>query len=374
MHMKFSIFRDCKRQARRDKCEVVAPISSASFNLCEEYANTFRTESYNEFWARVLDLTLVQGAALKSRESSAAARLPSDRLLAEHLLDPDQPTVTKILAHVRRHCHPETHVLLSDYYAETANASLLCGLLLKAIEQLRLRYRPLKATLNSLISNGQSRLSLPAIDHYLADLSTILTPSNSLGSSQCQFRAVQDGSANLLKRLESRRKKAKAKLRFINHLKRGLAIFLIALTASTSALGVCMALHALVAVVALPTFLSASSSWLASTGWLARVLAQLDAATKGTYILNRELDTISRLVARLHDEVEHMLALLRLCCERHGGGRRRLTQEVVRQIWKNDASFNQQLDELEEHLYLCFMTINKARSLVMKEVLVASRV
>lgn len=349
----------------------MAPISSASFDLCEEYANTFRTESYNEFWARVLDLTLAHGAALKSRESSAAVRLPSDRLLAEHLLDPDQHTVTKILAHVQRHCHPETHVLLSDYYAETANAFLLCGLLLKEIEQLRLRYRPLKTTLNSLISNGQSRLSLQAIDHYLADLSKALSTLNSLGSSQCQFRAVQDGSANLLKRLESRRKKARAKLRYFNHLKRGLAIFLIVLTASTTALGVCMALHALVAVVALPTFLSASS-WLASNGWLARVLAQLDAAAKGTYILKRELDTISRLVARLHDEVEHMLALLRLCCERHSGGRRRLTPEVVRQIWKNDASFNQQLDELEEHLYLCFMTINKARSLVTKEVLVAS--
>ncbi|XP_008794309.2 UPF0496 protein 3 [Phoenix dactylifera] len=372
MHMKFSIFRSCKHQARRGKCEAGAPISSASFNLCEEYANTFRTESYIEFWARVLDLTLAHGAALKPRESSAAARLPSDRLFAEHLLDPDQPTVTRILSHVRRHGHPETHVLLSDYYAETANASLLCGLLLKEIEQLRLRYRPLKATLNSLISSGQSRLSLQAIDPYLGDLSKTLGPFDSLGSSQCQFRAVQDGSANLLKRLESSRKKARAKLRCINHLKRGLAIFLIVLTASTSALGVCMALHALVAVVALPTFLSAPP-WLASAGSLARVLAQFDAAAKGTYILNRELDTISRLVARLHDEVEHLLALLRLCCERHDGGRRRLTQEVVRQIRKNDASFNQQLDELEEHLYLCFMTINKARSLVMKEVLVAGR-
>lgn len=105
-----------------------------------------------------------------------------------------------------------------------------------------------------------------------------------------------------------------------------------------------------------------------SSRWLRRALAQLDVATKGAYILNRDLDTVGRLVDRVQDELENVLALLRLCLEMAGDRRRRVTAEVVRQLKKSDVSFKQKLDELEEHLYLCFMTINKARNLVIKEV------
>ncbi|PPS04928.1 hypothetical protein GOBAR_AA15730 [Gossypium barbadense] len=107
---------------------------------------------------------------------------------------------------------------------------------------------------------------------------------------------------------------------------------------------------------------------LASTRRLARESAQLDAAAKGTYILNRDLDTISRLVARLNDELEDMCAMVKFWL---AGGEDRLqaSGEVARQLKKNDANFTQQLDELEEHLYLCFMTINRTRNLVVKEIL-----
>ncbi|URE26326.1 UPF0496 protein [Musa troglodytarum] len=365
MQIRLNLFRDCKRQVQIGKREAGAPISSSSFNLCEEYINAFRTESYHEFWAQVLDLTLDHGAALKPRGSSAVASLPSYRLLAEHLLDPDQPTVTKILTHLAKRCRPEIHVLLSDYYSETADASLLCGLLLKDIDRIRRRYRPLNAALRSFVSASRSRNGLQAIGDFLAIVSRATNSFDSVASSRCKFRAVQGGSADLLKRLESGRKKTRAKLRFINRLKRTLATSAIVLAASTFIIGACVPMHALVTLTALPPFLS-SSSRFASARRLDRVVAQLDAAAKGTYILNRDLDTISRLVARLHDEAEHTLTLLRLC-ERHGGHRRRLTQEVARQITKNLASFHQQLDELEEHLYLCFMTINRTRRLVLKE-------
>jgi methyl-accepting chemotaxis protein len=162
--------------------------------------------------------------------------------------------------------------------------------------------------------------------------------------------------------LESSRDKTRAKLRLANILKRGSAIFLIALTASVT---VIVAAHAIVLLVATPGLIAASFE-LASVRSLARVTAQLDAAAKGTYILNRDMDTISRLVARLNDELEHMRAMLKFWVERKED-RLQASDEVARQLKKNDCSFSQQLDELEEHLYLCSMTVNRARNLVVKE-------
>lgn len=45
---------------------------------------------------------------------------------------------------------------------------------------------------------------------------------------------------------------------------------------------------------------------LASERKLAKVTAQLDATAKGTYIMNKDLETTSQLVARLNDELEYI--------------------------------------------------------------------
>ena len=104
----------------------------------EEYANAFRTESYNEFWTRVLAVSDPNSSttAIEIDSTTAAARLPSYRLFLEHLLDPDQETVTRIL-HLANN-PPKTHSLVSEYFTQTANASLLCGLLLKDIQNVNL--------------------------------------------------------------------------------------------------------------------------------------------------------------------------------------------------------------------------------------------
>ncbi|KAE9464863.1 hypothetical protein C3L33_03243, partial [Rhododendron williamsianum] len=266
----------------------------------EEYANAFRTESYNEFWTRVLALNVAESATNRTMGSTTADRLPSYRLFAEHLLDPDQPTINRVLASFARNC-PENQTLLSDYFSETTDASILCGLLLK----------------------------------------------------------------DLLKRLESSRDEARAKLRVIEKVKRGSAIFLVAFTVSLTAI---IVFHALALTVAVPGLIAASLE-LASARKLVRFSAQLDAAAKGAYTLNRDLDTTSRLVARLHDELEHVRAMVGFWLEQ-GEERLQAKGEVARQLKMNNSSFREQLDELEEHLYLCLMTINRARNLVVKEILV----
>lgn len=334
-------------------------------DLREEYANAFRTESYNEFWQQVLALSKGNSgqphAAVGS--TTTADRLPSYRLFVDHLLDPDQPTVTRILDLTQT--HPENQALLSDYFLETANASFLCSRLLRDVDHTRVKYKSLKTTLDSLqIVQIPQVNNLPVLLTRLEEFSSSYNPFVPSDSSPNRIQAVQTNCSELLKRLEWSRDKAKARFQLITKLKHGSAVFLVALTAS---LTIIITTHALALLVATPCVI-ATSVELPSSKKLARWSAQLDAAAKGTYILMRDLDTKSRLVGRLSDELEHMRGIVRFWLER-GDDRLQASREVARQLKMNSMSFPDQLDELEEHLYLCFMTINRARNLVLKEIL-----
>ncbi|XP_065867181.1 UPF0496 protein At3g49070 [Euphorbia lathyris] len=332
--------------------------SSSSVDVREEYANAFRTESYNEFWTRVIMLSDKSSNSGIPVETTTAARLPSYRLFVEHLLDPDQPTVTRIVSLI--HNPPALHSLLSDYFTQTSNASLLCGLLLKDIDRTRIQYRSLKTTLQSFDTEKHFQIILT----QLFEFSNISNPFDCSASSPSQVQLMQADCSNLLKQLETSRNKAKAKLQLRSRLKHSSGLFIASLTASFT---IILATHALALLVAAPSFVAASVA-LASSRKLGRVSAQLDMAAKGTYILCRDLETITRLVARLSDEMEHIRKRVKFCNE-NGEIWLQSNGEVMRQLKMNDCTFNEQLNELEEHLYLCFMTINRARSLVLKEIL-----
>lgn len=294
--------------------------------------------------------------------SVTAARLPSYRLFAENLLDPDQPTVTRILASAKH--KPENHALLSDYFSETANAFNVCGSLLEDIDRLRTKYRSLKSALKSMENTNASCVgNSPITEARLAEFSKAFNPFLTRTSSPHGVQSVQLACLKLLKRLEFSRDKAHLKLKRLNKIKRGSAITLVIVTVS---LTVIIVTHALAALVATPGIIVATME-LGSSGKVAKLYAQLDVAAKGTYILNRDLDTVSRLVARLSDELEHMQASTKFWIKR-GHKRIQSVEEFGRQLKNNDVSFREQLDELEEHLYLCFMTINRARNLVVKEI------
>ncbi|CAN1751674.1 UPF0496 protein At3g49070, partial [Linum perenne] len=329
---------------------------SPAVDVREEYANAFRTESYLEFWTRVFTVSDGSGGGGgSSSTSTAAARLSSYRLFVEHLLDPDQPTVTRVLDSA--HISSSAQSLLAQYFAQTADASSSCGSLLNDINRVRVKARTLKSALHLLETGPQPVSQL----EKFADTRNPFDPAN---SSSILVRSAQTNCSKLLKPLESVRNKAQANIQIRARLKHGSALLLVALTAS---LTVILATHALALLIAAPTLVAASIE-LASTKKLSRAVSQLDVAAKGMYILSRDLETINGLVTRLSDELEHMCGTVKFWLDRGETWVRGANGEVWKELRKNERGFSQQLDELEEHLYLCFMTINRARNLVVKEI------
>jgi hypothetical protein len=276
-----------------------------------------------------------------SRETTTSTRLPSYRLFAEHLLDPDQPTVTQILAQTK--LPPEINSLLSDYFSHTANASLLCSQLLKDIDGVRIKYKSLKTIqLVATIKEGSNQISSSMIATDLIELSL------------CQCSDLQ-------KQLELSRDNLRAKLQMITILKHCSTCAIVVVTTS---LVVLVVSHGFALLVAMPGLTLMN---LHSKRKLTNATTQLDAAAKGTYILNKDLETTSRLVARLNDEMEHIRKMVKFWLERKED-KIQADGEVLRLLNKNQCNFSDQLDELEEHLYLCFMTINRARDLVLNQI------
>ncbi|KAE9618294.1 hypothetical protein Lalb_Chr02g0141191 [Lupinus albus] len=347
-------------------CRSNSPKQGSSVDLCEEYANAFRTESYIDFWTRVLAYSNNNNNnndnSLLSTGSTTSTRLPSYRLFAEYLLDPDQPTVTRILS--QAHFRPIIHSLLFHYFAHTSNAFLLCSHLLNDIQCVRLKFHNLNTILQCLATNHVPN-NFSFIISHLTEFSNFLNPFAPSSPFSSQVRLAQCQCFELQKRLESSRDKAQAKLKLISTLKYGSSCLVVGITSSLVV--IMIATHGLALLMAMPGLVTATSMNMASERKLARVMAQLDAAAKGTYILNKDLETISRLVARLNDELEHVRTTMKFWLERKHD-KVQANGEMASLVKKNQCSFGDQLDELEEHLYLCFMTINRARDLVLKQI------
>ena len=98
--------------------------------------------------------------------------------------------------------------------------------------------------------------------------------------------------------------------------------------------------------------------------FLSNVCDQLDIAAKGTYILNKDFDTMTRVVARLYDEIEHKRTMVQFFLDKKDD---KFSLQMVKELKKSGDGFRKQVEELKEHVYLCLVTINRARCLVTEE-------
>ncbi|CAJ2666311.1 unnamed protein product [Trifolium pratense] len=215
-----------------------------------------------------------------------------------------------------------------SYFEVSAEASHICGDLLKSTKQVKYNHKYLQRTLEIMDYDDFP----DKFDQIIFELDSFIITKNPFSNHRNnEFKCISDSHSSLLNHLKSMRKRVARKIKIMKFLKKGCC---------------------LLALIMVPT------------KFLGEIYAQIDIAAKGTYILNRDLDTMSRLVTKLHDEVEHNKEMVQFCLERKYD---RFTIQIVREFIKSENGFRQQVEELEEHVYLCLLTINRARGLVIKE-------
>lgn len=357
----------------RDECSRAL---SNKLNVNEEYKEAFRTQSYEELWSKIHD-------QLRRKSVDGVDKLPSSPSvpsyihLADYLFEPEkQQTLTEMTQSMK------FHRFLIDYFEASLDACNLCDLLLRSIHQTRVNYRRIERVIKL---SKRVKDSADYTDKFygklLGELSAYAMLRNPLSFvAPLQFRDVHDNNLVLLHRMTSELRKIRRKAKFNRIYKKvGGYCLVISHTAILIAMLV-IAVHGIVGIVAAPGLVACLLCLFRKkmklfqggmkTSLLEKLCAQLDVAAKGTFIMINDFDTVGRLVRSLYEELEHKKALADMCVV---SGNTELVKEVVKEFHLHDSNYQEQMDELEEHIYLCFHTINRSRRLVIQEIMVAQK-
>ncbi|PPD71638.1 hypothetical protein GOBAR_DD31468 [Gossypium barbadense] len=245
-------------------------------NVNEEYKEVFRTKSYLETWTKVHG----QLENTSFDRLSPSSSIPNHRInLSEYLLQPKQETLDKIES-------LNFHHLILDYFEAGLEGSNLCESLLRSIHQARVYYRKIRRVIkiSKRIDQEFSDDKCSVIFKELAGFALLKNPFSII--SPVQLRDFHESNLDLFHKLTSRREKLKRQAKFKRISKQIGSICLV---------------------------ISHTAFIIALLQGLERLCAQLDISAKGVYILINDFDTISRLVWRLHDEIEHRKAIADMC-------------------------------------------------------------
>ncbi|RLM74056.1 hypothetical protein C2845_PM15G07340 [Panicum miliaceum] len=347
------------------------PRSAATINLSQEYRLAIHTESYQEIWDKIH----VDGDGRREvgggggsdddedeDEEEERGEEVLDRITLAGVLRPEEAVVERALEDA-----PDTELtrLAADYFRSTHHASLLCLSLRRALRRARALYGPITDLLALIPHSPQ--LAVPHCDCAFDAFLLFDQMPNPFPAPGTGFQGMHRSFVGLKNHLDLRLLSVRRRRRWLRCAKRGSGICLIACATGAAIAGLVLATHALTALLATAPACAASSSsccpLAASMKRLQKHMDRLDATARGTYVLNNDIDTIERLVGRLHATVESDKMLVRLGLDR-GRGQHHTIEEVVRQLRKNHLSLLRQLADLEEHICLYFAAVNRARLLL----------
>ncbi|XP_075512401.1 UPF0496 protein At1g20180-like [Primulina tabacum] len=329
----------------------------------EEYLCAVRTKSYVDFFLKV--------QVFVNNPSSSPKNIFHGGF--KEILLPGQETITQVLesAFVSTKSSCDLKSLLLSYFDISAEASKFCSQLLEFLSEIQADYRFINQVMDSITHYSSEQLSF--IVPELHSCAILKNPFSYM--SKQDFNHIREKHSSVVQHLKSKRKRVARKIKLIKFFNKASGVCATVACGLVAAAAMFLAVHTLTALLMGPALLSFPIKGLKKKivkyfrflkyGSLTRTLGLLDVAAKGAYILNRDFDTMSRLVVRLQDEIEHDKTMIQFCLEKRGD---RLSFEVLKELKKSELGFKKQVEELEEHVYLCLVTINRARTLVIKEI------
>lgn len=285
--------------------------------------------------------------------------------LSEHILQPSHDCVQETLSTINP--SPLTD-LVATYFEHSENTSRLCFLLCQKVRQARLAYAPIHNLLDDLpldfdsdsyaLSDSQCDLAYNAFVRF----DSLENPF--LSHDSHNFDDMRQSFSELAHQLNHHPAKPRSRVHLPYYCSTSSACCLTAAAVGVAFTAVVIATHALVVLVGTPVCFALFPLNMSKREKVNHV--QLDEASRSAYVLPRELDTIDRLVAHLHSDVESDQFSIHHSLEREVD--RYLIQEILKQLQRNRPSFMERLAYLEDNLFLCFDAINETRSRILEKI------
>ncbi|CAI9763816.1 unnamed protein product [Fraxinus pennsylvanica] len=371
------------RDGERRKEHVNSSVTKSNV-INEEYKEAFRTNSYIEICKKVqgqlerksTDNGPSSSPSPSSFLSSSSSSSSRNVSLSKFLHEPCQET----LAHMIE--NSELHQLLVNYFEISLEACRLCELLLKNVHKVRANYHVIKTTIKQMKNEVPDGASWNTDDKCLAvyrNLASFVMLKNPLSTiTPLQFHELHENHSLFLHKLTSECRKTKRRTKLRKCINKVMRYVLLGACGVLVIPLLILAIHSMTGIVAAPAglFVLSSLSLFLKKLKVAkkkskktpneRLGMQLDIAARGVYISINDFDTISRLVQRLHDELEHEKFVADICVRK---GKNEILKEVLREFQIHGSSFLEQLEELEKQIYLCFLDISRSRRLLFEEMI-----
>ncbi|XP_010536427.1 PREDICTED: UPF0496 protein At1g20180-like [Tarenaya hassleriana] len=295
-----------------------------------------------------------------SSSSSSSSALSFQEQLSDYLLEPRQETIHSLM---QESCF---HSMLVKFFDSSSEASCICQSILKWLHQIRVNHRKIERVIKICrkACHGESTDRFPEkiCTVVFRELSRIASLENPLCviNSEAGFRCLRDSNVDFFSRLMSKRRRIRRNVKFFRFCKKyggyGLVISN-SILAVPPLLGLCS--------LGMLRKKKKIKRKMNKTDVLEKLGTQLDIAAKGMFILINDFDTLSRLVGRLYDEIEHRKTVAAMCVKSQ---KPEVLMEAVKEFDSHEQRFSEQLKELEEHVYLCSHTINRSRRLVLEQI------
>jgi len=345
--------------------EEQSPTPSTSPDVSREFDLAIQGPSYNEIRTMIQIPLQPHNIQIQQHEVQQLEQDEHEqdedsqhRNILTQVLQPDANSVRETLANSK----PKSTLtrLVSSYFDHSETTSHLCLTLFRTVNRAHEMYNPI-FELISVLPADCSSLSQPQCDTAYDLFVEFNLRENPFIFPH--FNTLRNSFSDLKHEIQLDRRKCRHRIRLFRRANVGCAVCVLATVSIAVVTTVIVATHASIGFASMAPFCFPFQKRRKKKE-LAR-LKQLDAAENGTFVVNH-VNTIDSLVDRLQTAVEGDKAYVRFALER--GRDRHPIQEVIKQLRKTQPIFEQLLKDLEQHIYLCFYTVNKARGALLKEI------